>query len=346
MIPPTLLGKLKKLRAIRIKWYRTEPYALARSSQITCSSVLSLLPESIEFYIICECSRHPGKSGIPAFWADVFIKWLLIRKFDIRQARSPKNIFPSTFRRDIGRKFVIPFDCISFGIQILLTRHHFCGTISFFESCWKRTVSFLRIHGQFLYDLYDIPFMPGALPARALWTKFRTSLTFISLSLNITVGSWGFGKPLRQGIEIQFKSSEYVIHKWFSSSSFGTSTLPLFYSTQSFLLLNDLRAWRFFFCCFLWFSALEITKILFGISFRIFWSSNLSWIEASFNRRFNILCSDLNFPFRICCLFGLFFSFIQIYIYIYHLARISLTLSIAVRLCHPSLPAGLLDYIL
>ena len=54
------------------------------------------------------------------------------------------------------------------------------------------------------------------------------------------------------------------------------------------------------------FSALEITKILFLISSRIFWSSGLSWIGASFNRRFSILCSDLSFPFCICRLFGRF----------------------------------------
>ena len=73
MISQTLPGKLKNSRAIQIKWCETELYALARSSQITCSSVLSLLAESIEFHIICECSRHPGKPGIPAFWTDVFI---------------------------------------------------------------------------------------------------------------------------------------------------------------------------------------------------------------------------------------------------------------------------------
>ena len=59
-------------------------------------------------------------------------------------------------------------------------------------------MSFLRTRGQFLYNLYDIPFKPGALPARALWTKSRTSFGFIPLSSNITVGSWGFGKSLRE----------------------------------------------------------------------------------------------------------------------------------------------------
>ena len=49
-------------------------------------------------------------------------------------------------------------------------------------------------------------------------------------------------------------------------------------------------------------------KSFFWISFRIFWSSNLSWIGTSFNRHFSILCSDLNFPFFICRLFGCFSS--------------------------------------
>ena len=36
MISPTLLGKLKNLRAIQIKWCGNDLYALATSSQITC----------------------------------------------------------------------------------------------------------------------------------------------------------------------------------------------------------------------------------------------------------------------------------------------------------------------
>ena len=37
-------------------------------------------------------------------------------------------------------------------------------------------MSFLWIQGQFLYNLYDIPFMPGALPAQALLAKSWTSV--------------------------------------------------------------------------------------------------------------------------------------------------------------------------
>ena len=96
-------------------------------------------------------------------------------------------------------------------------------------------MSFLRTWGQFLYNLYNIPFMTGALPARALWTKSPTSFSFIPLSSNITVGSRGFGKSHRGGIGIPFKSFEYVILKWFSSSSFGKSSFPLVDSTKSFL---------------------------------------------------------------------------------------------------------------
>ena len=132
--------------------------------------------------------------------------------------------------------------CISFGIQIPSARHHSCGTIAFFQACWRRIVSFLRTRGQFLYNLYDIPFKPGALPTRALWMKSRTSFSFIPLSSNITVGSWDFGKSLSGSIGIPFKSSEYVIFKWFSSSSFDTSSLPLFDSTKSFFC-ESVRIW-------------------------------------------------------------------------------------------------------
>ena len=165
-------------------------------------------------------------------------------------------------------------------------------------------MSFLRTHGHLLY-LYNIPFVPRALPTRAFWTKSQTSFSFIPLSSNITIGSWVFGKSLRGSIGILFKSSEYVILKWFLCSSFSTSSFPRKNFLQKHKDLSRM-IWRFFFQCFLWFSALEITKILFWISFRIFWSSNLSWIRASFNRHFRILCSDLNFPFCICHLFGCF----------------------------------------
>ena len=66
-------------------------------------------------------------------------------------SKNSKKYFSTIFRRDIGRKFVIHLDCISFGIQIPSARHHSCGTIPFFQTCWRRTVNFLRTRGQFLY---------------------------------------------------------------------------------------------------------------------------------------------------------------------------------------------------
>ena len=95
--------------------------------------------------------------------------------------------------------------------------------------------------------------MPGALPARTLLMKSRTSFSFIPLSSSITVESWGFGKSLRGGIGILFKSPECVILKWFSSSSFGTSSFPLFDSTEIFLwehkdfsrMISELDAFSF-----------------------------------------------------------------------------------------------------
>ena len=111
----------------------------------------------------------------------------------------------------------------------------------------------------------------------------------------------GFGNSLKGCIGIPFKSSEYVILKWFSSSSFGTSCLPLFDSSNFFF--ESIRIWleyspsvMFFFRYLLWFSALEIPRMLFWISFRIFWSSNLSWIGASFNGRLSFYVPIITFP--------------------------------------------------
>ena len=183
-----------------------------------------------------------GKTSYPSLLDRCIYIMIAHQKGCHTTSKNSKKYFPSPFRRDIGRKFVIPFDCISFGIQIPSARHHSCGTIAFFQACWRRRVSFLRTRGQFLYNLFDIPFNPGALPARAVWTKSRTSFSFIPLSSNITVGCWGFGKSHRGRIGIPFKSSEYVIFKWFSSSSFGTSSLPLFDSTKSFFC-KSIRIW-------------------------------------------------------------------------------------------------------
>ena len=175
-------------------------------------------------------------------------------------SKNSQKYFPSTFRRDIRRKFVIPLNCISFGIQIPSARHHSCGTIPIFQACWRRTASFLRTRGQFLYNLYYIPFKPGELTARASWTKSWTSFSFIPLLSNITLGSWGFGKSLRGGIGIPFKSFEYVFLKWFSSSSFGTLSLPLFDSTKSFFC-ESIRIWVE------WSSSLTLFLSMFSRSF-------------------------------------------------------------------------------
>ena len=56
------------------------------------------------------------------------------------------------------------------------------------------------------YNWYNIPLLPWA----GLLDEI-SDLSFIPLSSNLTVGSWGFGKSLREGIGIPFKSSEYVI---------------------------------------------------------------------------------------------------------------------------------------
>ena len=137
-------------------------------------------------------------------------------------------------------------------------------------------MSFLRTCGQFLYNLYDIPFKPGALPAQALWTKSRTSFSFIPLLSNITVGSWGFGKSLRGGIGIPFNHLSML-------SSNDSRVPPSVHQACHSLIPRKVF--------------LRKHKDL---------SYGLSWIGASFNRRFSILCSDLNFPFCICRLFGRF----------------------------------------
>ena len=148
--------------------------------------------------------------------------------------KNPPKYFPSTFRRDIGRRFVIPFDCISFVIQIPSARHHSCSTILFFQTCWRRTVSFMKTHGRFLYTLYDTHSCPGHYLRGPYGRNFVLPSVLSHYHQTLPLDLDRFGKSLRGGIEIPFKSSEYVILKCFSSSSFSTSNLPLFDSIKSF----------------------------------------------------------------------------------------------------------------
>ena len=100
--------------------------------------------------------------------------------------RTPKNIFPSIFNSEMGRKCLIPSAFIALGIQIPSSSLHSCGTMLCCHTLWRRVISILRIHKDFLYSLFGIPFILGALSAHALWTDSCTTLSLMLLLLNAT----------------------------------------------------------------------------------------------------------------------------------------------------------------
>ena len=191
MISPTLLGKLKNSRAIRIKWCGTEPYALARSSQITCSSVLSLLPDVLDIQV----SQVSQPSGHMYLYNDCLSEKLSYDEQELQKIFS------------------------------LLHLGEILG-----ENLWYFLTAFPLVSKYDRPNTIPVVQYPSSKPAEGgQWVSWGHVGSFY---ITCTISHSSPGHYLR-GIGIPFKSSEYVIFKWFSNSSFGTSRLPLFDSTKS-----------------------------------------------------------------------------------------------------------------
>ena len=87
--------------------------------------------------------------------------------------------------------------------------------------------------GQFVNNLYDKPFMPGALLAWAFSTNSRTSFTLRLDMSKATPGEAGFGMP-----DICGRGTSEEHRSWFFSSDHpvppgDTSRTPLWFSMNS-----------------------------------------------------------------------------------------------------------------
>ena len=132
-------GIQKNSIALSIRLCLTDPYAFARSNQITCSSgIFSVFAVFIRSHSIAVCSIQPGKPGTPAFCIDVLTNPFFSKKFVILLAMTPKKILPSTLSRDIGRNWSISFESFSFGMWIPFANPQFSAmnpfSCAFFKS--------------------------------------------------------------------------------------------------------------------------------------------------------------------------------------------------------------------
>ena len=100
-----------------------EPSVLARSSQTTDKLLLLTLASWMVCQIIAQCSTHPGKPGIPAFWTEVSMYSFCSRNAANLLARIPNMILPSMSRRDIWMEHTD-----SYWILLLWYVYPFCFT--------------------------------------------------------------------------------------------------------------------------------------------------------------------------------------------------------------------------
>jgi len=130
---------------------------------------------SIIFEMKLVCSMHPGTPGAPPFCTEVSIYLLLSRKVVSLLANIPKNILPSTFRREMVRNCFMHDEFSSLGIKHSSAMSHSPGRRFTLHTAFNSFHSLLLSRSHCLYTLYGIPLGPGAEPALALLRKSLTS---------------------------------------------------------------------------------------------------------------------------------------------------------------------------
>ena len=265
------------------------------------------LAESIKFHIICECSNIRGSqvsqpSGQMYLYNDCSSERLSFGKQELQKLFSPLHLGGI-----LGENLWYPLTAFP-----LVSKYHQPDTIPEVQYPSSKPTE----GGQWVSWGYVGSFCITCTISLSCPGHYLCGPYGGNLGLPLVLSCYHQTLPLDLGVLVNLLEEVlgYCLNQLSMSSSSDSWVLPSVHQACYSLIprkalgfeYNDLRTWRFFFGCFLWFSALEIPKILFWISSRIFWSSSLSWIGASFNRRFSILCSNLNFPFCICYLFGCF----------------------------------------
>ena len=145
--------------------------------------------------IIAQCSTHPGKPGIPAFWTEVSMYLFCRRNAANLLARIPNVILPSTSRRDIGWDILIPAKFSSFGMYTPSALLQESGMTSFLHSTFNISQRACLMLLHFLNTAYGTLLGPGEGAVLAFLRYFSTLESFGSDRLKGTDGSVVFIKP-------------------------------------------------------------------------------------------------------------------------------------------------------
>ena len=195
---------------------------------MTSKSILLVLAFWMASQIIFPCSKQPAIPGTPPFCTEVLIYSLMRRYLVNLDAKTTKNIFPSTLRREIGRKWSMSFKFFSLGMYTPSAIIHWLLTWKFFHARFRVAWSQLRTLGHFLYKRKGIPFGSGVDIFLFLLTIRLISSRVGGFMLNLTLGMAGQTKLLLCSRGICQLESEYVSFKCFSRTFFSVLSKPDF----------------------------------------------------------------------------------------------------------------------
>ena len=191
-------------------------------------SFLLTLAFWIASQIMFPCSKQPAIPGIPPFCTEVSIYSFVRRYLVSLDAKTAKNIFPSTLRKEIGRNWWISSEFCSFGMYTPSAIIPRSLIWQFFHANFRLACNHFRTLGHFLYSRKGIPFGPGVdLFLLLLTIRFISSRVggFIS---NSTLGPAGKTRLLLFSRGICRLGSEYVSFWHFSRRFFSVLSSPDF----------------------------------------------------------------------------------------------------------------------
>ena len=178
------------------------------------------------------CSMQPWKPGIPAFGIEILINLFFYTNLIILLAMTPKKIFPSTLSNEMGRNCSRCLEFFSFGIYIPFANPQ--SSAMNFSMCMTRK-SYQRdakTLGHLLYNVYDIPLIPGVLLALTFRSKSFTSPGFIGELSNVSSGDCSLLSSPKSRIGVSANRSEYFLCRCASKVSFCTLR-TLFFPPQT-----------------------------------------------------------------------------------------------------------------
>ena len=177
---------------------------------MTSKSFLLVLAFWMASHIIFPCAKQPAIPGTPPFCTEVSIYSLMRRYLVYLDAKTTKNIFPSTLRREIGQKWPMYFEFFSLGMYTPSAIIHWLLTWKFFHAHFRLAWSQLRTLGHFFFTGKGIPLGSDV-----------SKLYSLYIHINI-FGCSGFVRGFlcihSYKIQIIFKQI-YFTHRWYPDSN-------------------------------------------------------------------------------------------------------------------------------